>query len=684
VSCAPPPTFRLLDGYVGWDPDPTLGPSAWLGLQGLGEGEALELAIVGGGADPQALLGYLPPAPLARGCGPCEWFFVAPAPHARVMRIESCLGCGPVCGGAGALGVLVAPVAIAVRRHRIAVADPGAGVVRVWSRSGTGVAAVIPLGEPRLVAFAPWGELLVIAHGNPSVLRFGPTGEPRGVLAAPLPPLAPGGTYDRLAVGSDCAVWVVTTEPAVAIDGTPTTAYKLWRASREDGAFAPATLADLAKAFSPTGITAVSALGFCLAQAAADGTTVTTCFAWADCTVLPPQPPTPAVREPRGQLLTAALDSGIPRCRWHRVRIDADVPFGTVLEVAISTSESPNPPLQGVATPPWLAFPAGVPHPSDWHATTNRDFLVDQPPGRYAFVRVRLSGDGIATPRARRIRLDLPRTTSLEYLPAVYREDPDAADFTERFLSLFDATIGDLDRAIDRAPALLDADGVPDAALPWLARFLDIAVDAAWTPAQRRAIIDAAPDLYRRRGTVGGLARTIELVTGVAPVIDELSLARMWSALGRTSVMSATRLFGRARARVTLGATALGTAPIKSFGTVAQDPYTQSAFRFRVLLPANASTSGARGRERLQRLVDAQKPAHTVATVRVGGGGFIVGAWSAIGVDSVLGSVAPPVLGEAGNVRLSRMTVLWPGRDGRGSGVGVGTTARVGEGTVMQ
>jgi hypothetical protein len=98
-----------------------------------------------------------------------------------------------------------------------------------------------------------------------------------------------------------------------------------------------------------------------------------------------------------------------------------------------------------------------------------------------------------------------------------------------------------------------------------------------------------------------------------------------------------------------------------------------------VLLPA-ASTSLARLRE----LVDAQKPAHTAATVRIGGGGFIVGAWAAVGVDSVLGSVAAPVLGAAGNVRLSRMTVLWPGRDGRGSGVAVGTTARVGEGTVMQ
>lgn len=680
MTCALPPTFRLLDGYVGWDPDPALGPNASLGLQGLGEGEALELAIVGGGVDPQALLGYLPPRQLARGCGSCEWFFVAPAPQARVMRIESCLPCGPICGAAGALGLLVDPVAIAVRRHRIAVADRGANVVRTWTRSGTIASASIPVAAPRLVAFTPWNELLVIADGSSAVLRFGLAGQPRGQLAAPLPPLAPNGFYDRLAAGADCAVWVVTAEPAVSINSTPTTSYKLWRAERDAAAFTPATIEDLAKAFSPTGISAASDVGFCLVQTGADGDTITSCYRWADCSQVPSLPPTPAVRERRGQLLTMAIDSGTPRCRWHRVRVDADVPFGTVLEVAIATSESPNPPPQGIATPPWgPPFPGGVPHPTDWQATTSRDFLVDQPPGRYAFVRIRLTGDGVATPRVRRVRLDVPRTTSLEYLPAVYREDPEAADFTERFLSLFDATIEDLDCSIGRSPALLDAGGVPDAALPWLAHFLDIVLEASWTSAQRRALIAAAPELYRKRGTVAGLTQTIELVTGVTPVIDELAVSRMWGALGRTSVVRGTRLFGRSRARVTVGATALGSAPIKSFGSAAQDPYAQLAFRFRVLLPPSTTP-----RDRLRRLVDAQKPAHTVATVRVGGGGFIVGAWSAVGVDSVLGSVAAPVLGASGNVRLSRMTVLWPGRDGRGSGIGVGTTARVGEGTVMQ
>src|SRR5262249_1877300 len=138
----------------------------------------------------------------------------------------------------------------------------------------------------------------------------------------------------------------------------------------------------------------------------------------------------------------------------------------------------------------------------------------------------------ITTPVVRRIRLDFPRVTSLDFLPPVYRERPEAEDFTERFLSLFDASIAEMDRAIERAPALLDIEGAPDELLPWLGSFLDVAPDPSWDAERLRKILRAAPELYRRRGTKEGLAEAIRLVFDVEPAIQEMAAERDWGGLG--------------------------------------------------------------------------------------------------------------------------------------------------------
>ncbi len=44
----------------------------------------------------------------------------------------------------------------------------------------------------------------------------------------------------------------------------------------------------------------------------------------------------------------------------------------------------------------------------------------------------------IATPSIEQVKVYYPRASSLQYLPAVYREDAVSADFLARFLSIFD------------------------------------------------------------------------------------------------------------------------------------------------------------------------------------------------------------------------------------------------------
>jgi phage tail-like protein len=663
------PKFRLLDAYVGWD------AFDHKNLTGLDDPDCLRLEQeVSGEVAPNAVLAYLPPPRLARSCGACEWYLLTPNPPApKLLRRDPCAQSWlPVWSVVFDPKLFVDPVAIAARSHHVAAADQGANKVWIWTRGGEQLAAEIGLNRPGAIAFAPWGELLVTVKAGAEILRFGLIGEARGKLAAAAP-----GEIEIIAVSDDCKIWLVTRDDNGRL--------KLWNAGRDDAEFRSASVPELTKSLKPTGLVAISERGFCLEERGADGAPVTRCYSWygravKNTEISRPDPPT---LEKYGQLLTQAIDSGVPRCRWHRVRLDADAPPGTTLAIAVATSETADPPKQGVKdeSGPWKDFEAGAPHPSDWNAAPggSLDFLIDQPPGRYLFVRLRLTGDGKATPFVRRIRLDFPRSTSLELLPPVYRERPEAEDFTERFLSLFDASIADLDRAIERSPALLDPDNAPEEVLPWLGSFLDVAFDPAWDAGRRRKILRAVPELYRLRGTVAGLKLAIQVVFDVKePVIQELAAERAWGGLGASAQLGAVRLFGKSRARFRLGSSTVGGAPIRGFGNPDNDPLIAQAYRFRVLAPSIPEES----RVQLERLVASQKPAHTVASVHVGGHSFLLGHQSAVGVDTLL---APPPAAALGvNARLNRMSVLRPGPHGLRAGILPGATAVIGEGTIVQ
>lgn len=654
------PTFRLLDAFVGWD------RASGERLVGFDDPAGLRLApTVSGGVDPAGLLPFLPPPRLAFGGRPrTAWLVTAEPP--RLLRRDPCAlaskACWPpVWSAACDPGLLMEPVAVAVRGRRVAVADRGAGQVWVFRESGGRLAVSIPVAQPVAVAFAPWGEILVAAGGDPTdptdllasgVLRFGPGGDFRGAI--PLPPGA--GRVERLAAGG-CGIWLVTCREGGNFD--------LWKTTRQEPVFKPATVAELAASLPRTALVAVSAAGFCLRDPGLGAVPVIRCFDFQGCPasegeIEPPQPPS---REREGELVTFAIDSGIARCRWHRVRVDADLPVGTSIRVVATSSEEED-------TDPSRS------HPSDAQEEAGSvDFLLRQPPGRYLFLRLHLLGDGHATPVVRRIRLDFPRVTSLELLPAVYREDPRAEDFTERFLSLFDASIEDLDALIARFPALLDGQGVDERALPWLGGFLDVAFEPSWPVERWRDILAAVPQLFRLRGTPEGIAQAVKLVFGARPAIQELGRERRYAGVSRGARLGTLRLFGRARSRFRVGGSALGAVPLVSFGDPVDDPLREGAHRFRVLMPPGTAST-AEARARLERLVDSQKPAHTLATVHVGGSGFILGAAPvAVGIDTAFGPLPAPVLGAAGNVRLGRASVLRSGLRGPRQGFVTGLAA---------
>lgn len=130
-----------------------------------------------------------------------------------------------------------------------------------------------------------------------------------------------------------------------------------------------------------------------------------------------------------------------------------------------------------------------------------------------------------AAPPADRPRPSYPAATAsgplsryLLDLPAIYQE----ADFLGRFLLIFESILEPIQQRQDHIGMYFDPRTCPEPFIAWLASWLDLVPSGRIDEARRRRLVGEAMDLYRWRGTRYGLARVIELSTGLsAEVLDE-------------------------------------------------------------------------------------------------------------------------------------------------------------------
>lgn len=103
------------------------------------------------------------------------------------------------------------------------------------------------------------------------------------------------------------------------------------------------------------------------------------------------------------------------------------------------------------------------------------------------------------------------------FLPDIYQEN----DFLQRFLHIFEDIWEPLEQRQDHISLYFDPRTCPLSFLPWLASWLDIPLNPLWPEARQRRLLSQAMELYSWRGTSYGLARLIEICTGLTPQITE-------------------------------------------------------------------------------------------------------------------------------------------------------------------
>jgi phage tail-like protein len=330
-----------------------------------------------------------------------------------------------------------------------------------------------------------------------------------------------------------------------------------------------------------------------------------------------------AAFEPAGVFLSAALDSGTPGTTWHRVEVDANLADGTQLVVETATAEHTD----AFASAVW-AVPErdGKPIPITPEVA---DQLIQSPPGRYLRLRVTLRSDGRETPSLRSIKVLYPRVSYLDLLPRIYRRDPDGSRFLERFLALFERLFTDIENRYEDFSRELNPDAAPLDVINWLACLIDLSFDPSWSLVRRRALVAAAMDLYRRRGTIAGIERYVEIYTGIRPLVQEAFLRRP----GRAAFLGS-------RGSI-LGCSLALTRPVAD-QTPEQTLFQQYAHRFTVLVYLADRCDEELLLPVVDRIVSVNKPAQTVHTIYPVYAETRVGIQSTVGLDFVVGGQEAP------------------------------------------
>lgn len=367
-------------------------------------------------------------------------------------------------------------------------------------------------------------------------------------------------------------------------------------------------------------------------------------------------------------LAVAAMVDGKPV--YERVGLAVIGPFATVLPqmpwfgIEATKLDRPAPTrtqlfyATGASAPP-ASLTAARPFGDDWQALPlgQTEGAVRLPPTQNLWIGVLLRGTGEETPRLAQVRVTYGRDTSAAYLPEIFRRDPVAQEFLERFLALGDGEYQAQERLLDLLPVLFDAQSAPadgePAWLDWLAGWLAAEPSPVWSADELRAFLAEAFTLYGMRGTIEGLRRMIKLYAGVEARIVEAGIGQAPWSLGRVSRLGFdTRLADAVPEGAVLGSTAtLGQSTIGDWIPFGAPMFEQRAHRFCVeIWCAELTRPGAR--ERVRAIVEREKPAHTVFEIRVIEPAMRIGIQSQIGVDAIVAdapaiAVLPAVLGTA-------------------------------------
>jgi len=424
-----------------------------------------------------------------------------------------------------------------------------------------------------------------------------------------------------------------------------------------------------------------------------------------------------------GTYISTALDSELYRCLWHRVILRGEIPAGARLQVSTFTAEAvlTDQQVLNLTDDQWETNQT-----ADEMELGAWDCLVRNGGGRFLWLKLEFQGNGKVTPRLDSIEIEFPRISLRRYLPAVFGEEPVSADFTDRFLSLFDTTLRSVEINLDKQAKFYDPLSTPAERDPrtnidflsWLGSWIGVTLDRNWSEAKKRRFLKEAGRLFDLRGTREGLWRELLLLLEIdrsnccagdepgdrcvplpsncappkppvshwqpPPLILEHFKLRRWLFLGAGRIGDQAVLWGNGivnRSRLGDGAR-VGVTQLRTIQDPLRDPFHYYAHRFTVFVPACYRASEG-NRKSLENLLRNSRPAATLAQIEYIEPRFRIGFQSMIGFDSVIARYPAGVTLNQTPLGVASVLTKPPQKEG-GPSLQIGSQSRIGANTKLE
>ncbi len=323
---------------------------------------------------------------------------------------------------------------------------------------------------------------------------------------------------------------------------------------------------------------------------------------------------------------TKFLDTLLEKTRWNKIRVYGDTPKNSTVKIYFFCNDIKREPNKDE----WISAPQN----------TNVISLLDCE-GRFLKIKLELSTlDGNNSPRVEKLRVEFLPSSFLKYLPSIFQENEQSKIFLERFLAIYQIFFEESDSIVTDFTKILDPAATPKGYLPWLASWLAIGETYNWDIEGKRRFLSHASSIFEKRGTKEGLEKILSVYfnitdhQGQKPHSDDRNKTKVFDKESYRKRKKFFHIVEDNQLEKYLWNKNKTNKRYAKYGIHSATNNLHTPYHFYVLI--NPFFVNEDEIKQIKKIIELEKPAHTVAVISKMPSLFTLGNNSFLGVNSIL------------------------------------------------